>query len=174
MENKQGFEQLNKINVNDMTEKKNGLTYLSWAHAWAEFCKIFPNATYEVKMFDGKPYVFDENLGYMVFTTVHTGTDEDPKSMQLPVMDGANKAQKNVSYTYKVKEYKDGKWTGSFTDKTVEQATMFDINTAIMRCMVKNLAMYGLGLYIYQGEDLPDDGLDHSQDLPKVTGTRRI
>lgn len=174
MENKTAFEQLIKLNVNDMTEKKNNLTYLSWAHAWAEFCKMFPNATYEVQKFDGKPYFFDESLGYMVFTTVHTGTDEDPKSMQLPVMDGANKAQKNVKYTYEVAEWVQGKKTGKMIEKTVEPATMFDINTAIMRCMVKNLAMYGLGLYIYQGEDLPDDGLDHTNDLPTVTGTRRI
>ena len=67
--------------------------------------------------------------------------------MQLPVMDGANKAMKNVSYKYTTK------YNG---EKTVEAATMFDINTAIMRCLVKNLALFGLGLYIYSGEDLPE------------------
>jgi len=65
----------------------------------------------------------------------------------LPVMDGSNKAQKNVEYTYQTKS----------GEKTVNAATMFDNNTAIMRCLVKNLAMFGLGHYIYAGEDLPMD-----------------
>jgi NH3-dependent NAD+ synthetase len=67
--------------------------------------------------------------------------------MWLPVMDGANKSMKNVSYTYSTK----------FGDKTVEAATTFDINKTMMRCLVKNLAMFGLGLYIFAGEDLPED-----------------
>jgi len=64
-------------------------------------------------------------------------------------MDGANKAQKSVEYKYNTK------FNG---EKTVEAATMFDINTAIMRCLTKNLALFGLGLYIYAGEDLPEGG----------------
>lgn len=148
------FEKLCERNVNDYTEKKNGLTYLSWTYAWKEFKKAYPEATYTITHWDGKPYWFDENLGYMVETTVsiHNGT----LSMWLPVMDGANKAQKAVPYTYKVKKYIDKKWTGEYEDKTVEPATMFDINTTIMRCLVKNIAMFGLGLYIYAGEDLPE------------------
>jgi len=67
--------------------------------------------------------------------------------MNLPVLDGANKAQKNVDYTYKTK----------FSEKIVNAATMFDINTAIMRCLTKNLAMFGLGHYIYAGEDFPEN-----------------
>ena len=62
---------------------------------------------------------------------------------------------KSERYTYQVKEYKNGSWTGGYIEKPVEAATMFDVNTAIMRCLVKNIAMYGLGLYIYAGEDLP-------------------
>lgn len=132
------------LNVNEHTEKKNGLTYLSWAWAWTEILKTNPEAFYEIQMFDNKPYIYDDNLGYMVFTSVTIG--DQTKYMQLPVMDGANKAQKNVAYTYKTK------FNG---DKRVEAATMFDINTAIMRCLTKNLALFGLGLYIYAGEDLP-------------------
>jgi hypothetical protein len=142
------FETLNNINVNDHTEKKNGLTYLSWCYAWAEFKKHFPEATYEVVKFDGKPYVYDENLGYMCYTTVTVG--DLTHEMWLPVMDGANKAMKAVPYTYKVKSY------GKEVEKTVQAATMFDINKTIMRCLTKNLAMFGLGLYIYAGEDLPE------------------
>jgi hypothetical protein len=142
------FETLSSINVNEYTEKKNGLTYLTWSYAWKEFKKVCPDATYEVVKFDGKPYVYDENLGYMCYTTVTVNglTHE----MWLPVMDGANKAMKAVPYTYKVKSY------GKEVEKTVQAATMFDINKTIMRCLVKNLAMFGLGLYIYAGEDLPE------------------
>ena len=139
------FDTLSAINVNEKTEKKNGLTYLSWAWAWGIVKKTYPSASYEVTLWDGKPYLFDEDLGYLVQTTV--SIDGEKIGMQLPVMDGANKAQKNVPYTYKTK----------FADKTVEAATMFDINTAIMRCLTKNLAMFGLGHYIYAGEDLPED-----------------
>jgi len=144
-----------ELNVNDHTESKNGLRYLSWAWACTEAIKQDPDFSYEVQMFDGKPYVYDENLGYMVFTTVTLGGMQ--KSMQLPVMDSSNQAQKNIRYSYKVKEYVNNKWTGEYKDKWVEPATMFDINTAIMRCLAKNLALFGLGMYIYAGEDLPEE-----------------
>lgn len=144
MEN--NFSKLYAINVNDYVERKNGLTYLSWANAWAEFKKVYPEATYEVVKFDGKPYVYDENLGYMCYTTVTVG--DLTHEMWLPVMDGANKAMKAVEYTYKDRYGK---------EKTVQAATMFDINKTIMRCLTKNLAMFGLGLYIYAGEDLPEE-----------------
>ena len=144
------FETLNAINVNDKTEKKsNGsteLTYLSWAWAWQELKNKYPDATYEIEKFDNNlPYIYDEETGYMVFTkvTIEGITHE----MWLPVMDGANKAMKAKPYTYKTK----------YGDKSVEAATMFDINKTIMRCLTKNLAMFGLGLYIYAGEDLPED-----------------
>ena len=77
--------------------------------------------------------------------------DDVTHEMWLPVMDGANKSMKDEPYTYQVKEYENRKWTGNYVDKAVEAATMFDINTAIMRCLVKNIAMFGLGLYIYSG-----------------------
>lgn len=146
---KSNFELLNNLNVNAKTEKKNNLTYLSWAWAWTEFCKVHPDATYKLL-----PYTYDENLGYMVYTEVIA--DGIKRPMWLPVMDGANKAMKSTEYTYKVKEYKNRQWTGNYIDKGVEQASMFDINTAYMRCLTKNLAMFGLGLYIYAGEDIPE------------------
>lgn len=149
------FEKLSAINVNEHTEDKNGLTYLSWTWAWSEFKKRCPNADYIIyKNENGLPYVYDENTGYMVYTKATDG--EEWKEMWLPVMDGNNKAMLNHSYTYKVKEYKDGKWTGGYIEKTVEPATMFDINKTLMRCLVKNLAMFGLGIYIYAGEDMPE------------------
>lgn len=139
------FENLYGINVNDKTETKEGLTYLSWAWAFAEFKKNCPDFTYEVKKFEnGLPYVYDENTGYMVFTSVTV--DGLTQEMWLPVMDSHNKAMLNKPYTVRTK----------YKEITVPAATMFDINKAIMRCLVKNLAVFGLGLYIYAGEDLPE------------------
>ena len=118
-----------ETDVNGKTEKKNGLTYLSWSWAWAEFIKLYPSATYEIKKnVNGLPCFGDDKLGYMVYTavTVDTITHE----MWLPVMD--------------------------FKNKSMLQPTTFDINKAVMRCLTKNLAMFGLGLYIYSGEDLPE------------------
>lgn len=139
------FEKLNNANVNGHTEEKNGLTYLSWAWAWAEVKKAYPDANYTIEKFNGLPYVYDENTGYMVYTTVTI--EGITHEMWLPVMDGANKAMKAKPYTYKDRYGK---------EKTVAAATMFDVNKAVMRCLVKNLAMFGLGLYIYAGEDLPE------------------
>ena len=140
-EEKTTWQVLSALNCNDKTEKKNGLTYLSWAWAWGIVKEKFPDVNYKVRQYDGKPYLFDPNLGYMVTTevTINGETIE----MSLPVMDSANKAQKHKPYTW-------GKY-----NKTCEAATMFDINTAIMRCLTKNLAMFGFGHYIYAGEDIP-------------------
>lgn len=148
-ENESPFETLFKVNVNEHIEKKEktGIAYLSWTYAWAEVKKRYPNANYEVHLFGEKqlPYVFDEDVGYMVFTSV---TIEGlTHTMWLPVMDAKNKPMKSEAYTYDTK-YE--------TNKKVEAATMTDINKAIMRCLVKNLAMFGLGLYVYSGEDLPE------------------
>lgn len=144
---------LSAINCNDKTEKKNGLTYLSWAWAWGIVKEKCPDANYKVRQYDGKPYLFDENLGYLVTTevTINGETIE----MSLPVMDSANKAQKHEPYTW-------GKY-----NKTCEAATMFDINTAIMRCLTKNLAMFGLGHYIYAGEDIPQQ-IENTVEIQKT------
>lgn len=143
------FEEVYAINVNDKTEKKDGLTYLSWAWAWAEFKKEYPTAEYKIKRFENNlPYVYDEKTGYMVFTEVTV--DGLTYEMWLPVMNGANKAMKSEEYSYFI-----GKGDRK-VEKWVDAATMMDINKAIMRCLTKNLAMFGLGLYIYAGEDLPE------------------
>ena len=164
------FEELLKINVNEHTENKNGLTYLSWTWAWSEFKKQCPKADYEIMKFEnGLPYVYDENTGYMVFTRATDGNEW--KEMWLPVMDGNNKAMLNHPYTYKVKEYKDGKATGNYIEKNVESATMFDINKTIMRCLVKNIAMFGLGIYIYAGEDLPEGYEISKEEAEKIIVT---
>jgi hypothetical protein len=118
------------INVNSKTEKKNGLTYLSWAWAWAEVLKIDPLSTWEAVEFGGLPCVFLPDSSAMVKTVVTIKGHS--KSCWLPVMDHRNKAIKNPD--------------------------AFAINTAIVRCLTKAISMHGLGLYIYAGEDLPEDG----------------
>ena len=149
-ETKKGvFATLNAINVNDHTEvKDNGtdkLTYLSWVWAWQQVKTKYPEVSYEVKHWDGKPFLYEEALGYMVETSVTI--QGETMTMWLPVMDSKNKAMKAQPYSYKTR----------YGEKWVNAATMFDINTTIMRCLVKNLAMFGLGLYIYAGEDLPQE-----------------
>lgn len=145
---KNTFDILNAVNVNEHTETKDTgkvkLTYLSWAWAWSEVKKRFPDASYEIIKFNGLPYVFDDKTGFMVYTTVTI--DGITHEMWLPVMDGNNRAMLDHPYEVKTK----------YNSFTVQPATMFDINKTIMRCLTKNLAMFGLGLYIYAGEDLPE------------------
>jgi hypothetical protein len=140
------FETLSAINVNDKVEKKSNLTYLSWAWAWAEVKKQYPDASYEVLRDPqtDKPWFFDPALGYMTMTNVTI--DGETLEMWLPVMDGANNAMMDTPYTFATR----------YGEKQVNKATMFDINKTIMRCLTKNLAMFGLGHYIYAGEDLPE------------------
>jgi hypothetical protein len=117
-----------KLNVNEHTEKKGNLTYLSWAWAWAEALKADPEVVYDVAVFDGKPYM-DVNGTAMVFVSVKMFNIT--RTCQLPVMD--------------------------FRNKAIPKPDAFAVNTAIMRCMTKCLSLFGLGLYIYSGEDLPED-----------------
>jgi len=160
-EKKTAFEILNAVNVNDHTEVKDTgkvkLTYLSWAWAWAEVKKRFPTASYEIIKFNGLPYVYDEKTGFMVYTTVTI--EGVTHEMWLPVMDGNNKAMFDHPYEVQTK----------YSKFTVQAATMFDVNKAIMRCLTKNLAMFGLGLYIYAGEDLPEDVDDEKPAEQKKT-----
>lgn len=163
MAEKNYFAELNGINVNDKTEKKNGLTYLSWAWAWGEFKKVFPKADYDIyRNEQGLPYVFDPNTGYMCYVTVDNGEGES-HMMWLPVMDGANNAMLDRPYTIKTK----------YKEITVNRATMFDVNKTIMRCLVKALAMFGLALYIYAGEDLPEEETTTPATTPEPAPKKR-
>ncbi len=132
-----------KINVNDHTEKKNGLSYLSWAWAWSKVLEIDPQATWEAAEFNGFPASFGPDQTALVKTVVTI--KDHTKSCWLPVMDYRNKAIKNPD--------------------------AFAINTAIVRCLTKTISMHGLGLYIYAGEDLPetDEGVKKKGDAPVIT-----
>lgn len=136
------FSKLNSINVNDKTEKKNGLTYLAWAWAWGEVKKIYPDANYTI---------YENTLpsGYVVnyFTDGRTSYVKTGVTInnlehieELPVMDYRNKSI------------------------LLENMTSFDVNKTIQRSLTKALARHGLGLYIYAGEDLPEDEKDNEQE----------
>lgn len=149
------FNALSNLDLSDKCEKRESLTYLSWANAWSEFKSAYPSATYRIlKNENGLPYFSDPNLGIMVFTEVTV--DDVTHQMWLPVMDSKNKAMKLQPYSYQVWD----NYKKSYVDKTVQAASMFDINKTLMRCLVKNLAMFGLGLYIFQGDDLPEKSAD--------------
>lgn len=138
------FIDLKKINVNEHVEKKESMSYLTWSWAWDVFKTAMPDATYEiVKTPAGLPY-FESDAGAIVYTKVTAGGETH--EMWLPVMDHKNRAMKSVPYAIETAK-------GAIK---VQAYTMFDINKTIMRCLVKNLAMFGLGLYIYAGEDLPE------------------
>jgi len=124
------FEKLSQINVNEHTEKKNGLTYLSWAWAWGELLKQYPDSTYTIyESRDGWNYHTDGRTAW-----VKTGVTVEGKEYieMLPVMDFKNRSI------------------------PLEQITSFDVNKAIQRSLTKAVARHGLGLYIYAGEDLPE------------------
>ena len=124
------FTKLNDINVSEKVEKKNGLSYLSWAWAWGEIKKQYPNAQYKV---------YENDMGWNYFTDGRTCwvkvsvTIEGLEHIEyLPVMNNSNKSI------------------------PVDNVTSFDVNKAIQRAVTKACARHGLGLYIYAGEDLPE------------------
>lgn len=128
-----GVTKLLALNVNDHVEKKNGLSYLSWAWAWAEALKADPAAVFHVESFQDAqgvtmPYM---KVGETAMVWVRVDMLGQSRTCMLPVMDHRN--------------------------KPITNPDAFAVNTAIMRCMTKCLALFGLGLYIYAGEDLPEE-----------------
>lgn len=124
------FQTLNAINVNEHTEKKNGLTYLSWAWAWAKVKENYPDAFYTIyENPDGLIYFTDGRTAW-----VKTGVTIEGQELieYLPVMDYNNRSI------------------------GLDRITSFDVNKAIQRSLTKACARHGLGLYIYAGEDLPE------------------
>lgn len=124
------FITLNDINVNGKTEQKNGLTYLSWAWAWGEVKKLFPDATYTIyENANGWNYHTDGRTCWVKTGVTVNGIEHIE---YLPVMDYKNRSI------------------------PADAVTSFDVNKAIQRSLTKAVARHGLGLYIYAGEDLPE------------------
>ena len=151
-EKKSIWSQLSEVNVDSYVDQKNkgnsdSPKFLSWMAAWKFVNEQFPdNVSFSIKEWDGKPYLVDEPLGIMVQTSVTI--NGVTRNQHHFVMDSKNKAQRIVPYTYFVNH------KGKEVEKKVEAATMFDINTAIMRCLAKNLAIFGLGYELYIKEDI--------------------
>lgn len=136
MENKNYFEVLNEINVNEKVEKKNGLSYLSWAYAWGEIKKKHPKANYKIyEKEDGRIYWDD---GKTAWVKVSVTIDDIEHIEYLPIMDYNNRSI------------------------LVDKITSFDVNKSIQRALTKAVARHGLGLYIYAGEDLPDEATENA------------
>ncbi len=125
------FETLNSVNVNEHTEQKNGLTYLSWAWAWGTLKSYYPNATYKVYENKDELNYFTDGKTAWVKTSVSVEGIENVE--YLPIMDNKNKSI------------------------PLESITSFDVNKAIQRSLTKCVARHGLGLYVYAGEDLPQE-----------------
>lgn len=135
------FNDLYAVNVNGHTEKKNGLTYLSWAWAWGEIKKRHPDATYTVyENADGWNYHTDGRTCWVKTGVTVNGIEHIE---YLPVMDYKNKSI------------------------STENVTSFDVNKAIQRSLTKACARHGLGLYIYAGEDLPEEEAAEKQDASR-------
>ena len=130
MENNNYFIELNSVNVNDKTEKKNGLTYLAWAYAWGELKKRYPNATYKIYENKNEWNYFTDGRTCWVKTSVTVEGIEHIET--LAVMNNRN------------------------TAIPFDSVTSTDIGKSIQRCLTKACARHGLGLYVYAGEDLPD------------------
>ena len=124
------FRELNSIDCSDKTEKKNGLTYLSWAWAWAEVKKLHPDATYTI--YEDANGLFYHTDGKTCWVKTGVTVNGIEHIEYLPVMDYKNKSI------------------------AASDVTSFDVNKAIQRSLTKACARHGLGLYIYAGEDLPE------------------
>lgn len=151
---------LMKIDVSKFVEKKNGLSYLSWSHAWANALKIDPAANFNVESWtddQGNTRCWmPVNGTAMVWVTVTMFGQ--PRTCMLPVMNS-----RNEPISIEGRKYKD-----KYGNDRVEKLDAFNLNTAIMRCMTKALALHGLGLNVYAGEDLPlDVGFDKDEESKK-------
>ena len=163
------FDALYNMNLGDKVEKKDNLSYLTWSEAWKAFKEIYPSATFRVICnSDTKlPYFVDPQIGIMVFTEVTA--DDLTQQCFLPVLNSSMKPMRLEAYNYTVYD----KQNKRQIEKTCEAANAFDLNKTIMRCLVKNLALFGLGLKLYQGEDIPCENTDDPADQKKAQQPKR-
>lgn len=148
------FKELNAVNANKLTEKKGKFTYLSWAHAWAELKKIYPASTFEKHEYDhcGIPLPYMKDSFGNTYVKVSVTVEGVTLSETMPVLNHSN--------------------------KSINDPNSFDVNTQLQRCLAKAIAMHGLGLYIYAGEDLPDSNTvgqvpDNAPDIESHTASQK-
>lgn len=155
MENKT-FEILNKINVNDKVKKKLGLSYLSWAYAWGELLEHYPDATMKVYT----RTVTTEETSTLEDPTTHlTKTTTVKSTQEIPYFTDGRSCFVQVGVTVQGVEYIEYYPIMGLKNEAImaRAVTMTDVNKALQRAFVKACARHGLGLYIYSGEDLPED-----------------
>ena len=141
------FEVLNAVNCNEHTEKKNGLTYLSWAWAWAEVKKRYPSATYTI--YENKEGLLYHTDGKTAWVKTGVTIEGIELIEYLPVMN-----YKNESIS-------------------LDRLTSFDVNKTVQRSLTKACARHGLGLYIYAGEDLPEGEDEKPAELKKTANKKK-
>lgn len=166
------FNYLSSLDLTEVLEKRDKLSYLSWANCLELLYKVYPTASFRVvkNPNTGLPFFSDPATGIFVFTevTIEGHTTE----CFLPVIDFKNKPMKLQPYTYQQWNYKNN----SYEDKTVEAATSFDINKTIWRALVKNVAIAtGIGLNVFQGEadDIPEKQNDDHQNNGQQNGYQK-
>jgi hypothetical protein len=142
MTEKSPWEVLSRIDVKDKIEKKNGLSYLSWAWAWGKLREHYPYAWFRKhENSQGYPVFMDvQGYAFVRVTVALDRTGDYEVTESLPVLDHRN--------------------------KPIQGPSSFDVNNALQRCLTKAIAYHGLGHYIYAGEDLPMDGAQAAQPAP--------
>lgn len=138
------FAHLYGVNVNEHVEKKGGFSYLSWPYAVAQLRLADPKATWEVQRFNGLPFLATDAGVFVEVAVTYAGTT---LSQIHPVLDSRN--------------------------RPLMAPSAFDINSSIQRCLVKAIALHGLGLYIYAGEDLPQPIQTEAANDPAPQGSER-
>jgi hypothetical protein len=128
------FQKLKDVDISKLAEQKGKFDYLSWAHAVREMLKVFPEATWEVHEYDNMPYM-QTTTGY--YTKVSVTIEGVTRTQIHPVLDNKN--------------------------QTIDTPNAFQINTSIQRCLAKAIALHGLGLVLFAGEDLPNNITDKQE-----------
>ena len=137
------WKQLKSVEIKDMIEKKGKYSYISWAMAWSALCDIYPDATFEKHCNEQGFPVFKDEQGWC-FTKVTVTVKGKSVTEMLPVLNNYNKPIKNPD--------------------------SMDVNTSLQRCLAKAVALHGLGVHVYSGEDIAEipDNLGEEDAKPKT------
>lgn len=158
-----------KEKIETISSNGRSLSYISWSYAWGIFKQLYPDARYEIvkNPQTSLPYFYDPEAGIMVYTRITA--DHQTHEMWLYVMDSFNNAMRFVPYSYQQWNSKTRAWE----ERGVRAATMADVNKTVMRCLVKNMSIFGLGLNIYAGSDLPDFNIEPEEEKSKTRATKK-
>jgi len=155
--------------IETISSNGRSLSYISWSYAWGIFKQLYPDAHYEIvkNPQTNLPYFYDPEAGIIVYTRITA--NHQTHEMWLYVMDNQNQAMRFVPYSYQQWNSKARAWE----ERGVRAATMADVNKTVMRCLVKNMSIFGLGLNIYAGSDLPDFNIEPEEEKTKNHVTKK-